>query len=67
MENPVRPMSIIQPFRRLLPVSKRLAKPKKDEKVQESESLGWLEFEKGKIEELENIFRKIFGSHYFRI
>ena len=58
-------MSVIQTFRRLLPVSKRLAKPKKAENVQEGESFSWLELEKGKIEELENIFRKVFGDSLF--
>lgn len=65
IENAVTPMSVVQTFRRLLPVSKRLAKPKKAENVQEAESLGWLELEKGKVDELETIFKNTFGSSLF--
>ncbi|MGI8831164.1 MAG: hypothetical protein ACR2IS_00845 [Nitrososphaeraceae archaeon] len=65
IENAVTPMSIVQSFRRLLPVNKRLAKPKQAENIQEGESLGWLELEKGKIVELEDIFRKAFGGSLF--
>jgi hypothetical protein len=65
IENAVTSLSMVQTFKRSLPVSKRLAKPKKAENVQEDESLGWLELEKGKIDELENIFRKVFGDSLF--
>jgi hypothetical protein len=65
IENAVIPMSVVQTFRGLLPLSKRLAKPKNAGNVQEGESLGWLELEKGKIDELENIFRKVFGDSLF--
>lgn len=65
IENAVTPMSIVQSFRGLFPVKKRLAKTKQAENIQERESLGWLELEKGKIAELEDIFRKAFGSSLF--
>jgi hypothetical protein len=66
IENSLIPMSIVQTFRHLHPVYKRLAKPKKVENPIEGESLGWLELEKGGIEGLENIFRNTFGSSLFQ-
>jgi hypothetical protein len=61
--NAVTPMSIVQTFRRLLPINKRLTKA---DTIQENESLGWLELEKGKINELENIFVNTFGRQLFK-
>ena len=66
IENAVMPMSLVQTFRRLLPVYKRLAKPKQVENLQEAESMGWLELEKGEIEGLGNIFRNTFGGSFFQ-
>jgi hypothetical protein len=59
-------MSIVQTFRHLPPVYKRLANPKQVENPSEGESLGWLELEKGGIEELENIFRTTFDGSLFK-
>jgi hypothetical protein len=65
IENAVTPMSIVQTFRRLLPISKRLAKSEAPDAIQENESIGWLELEKEKIDELENIFVNTFGRQLF--
>jgi hypothetical protein len=66
IENAVMPMPLVQTFRRLLPVYKRLAKPKQVENLQEAESMGWLELEKGEIEGLANIFRNTFGGSFLQ-